>query len=30
MFGKKKINKLIDDIDRYFNLIDQSVFTYSA
>jgi len=30
MFGKKKINKLIDDIDRYFNLIDQSVFTHSA
>lgn len=28
MFGKKKINKLIEDIDRYFNLIDQSVLVF--
>ena len=28
MFGKKKINKLIDDLDRYFNLIDQSVLVF--
>lgn len=28
MFGKKKINKLIDDIDRYFDLIDQSLLVF--
>ena len=28
MFGRKKINKLIDDIDRYFDLIDQSVLIF--
>lgn len=28
MFGKKKINKLIDDLDRYFNLIDQAVLVF--
>jgi len=28
MFGKKNINKLIDDLDRYFNLIDQSVLVF--
>ncbi len=28
MFGRKKINKLIEDIDRYFDLIDQSVLVF--
>lgn len=28
MFGRKKINKLIDDIDRYFDLADQSVLVF--
>ena len=28
MFGKKKVNKLIDDIDRYFDLMDQSVLVF--
>lgn len=28
MFGKRKINKLIEDIDRYFDLIDQSVLVF--
>lgn len=28
MFGKKKTNKLIDDIDRYFDLMDQSVLVF--
>ena len=28
MFGRKKINKLIDDIDRYFDLIDQAVLVF--
>ena len=28
MFGKKKINKLIEDIDRYFDLIDQAVLVF--
>ena len=28
MFGKKKANKLIDDIDRYFDLMDQSVLVF--
>lgn len=26
MFGRNKINKLIDDIDRYFDLIDQDKY----
>ena len=26
--GRKKINKLIEDIDRYFDLIDQSVLVF--
>ena len=28
MFGRKKINKLIEDIDRYFDLIDQSMLVF--
>ena len=28
MFGRKKIYKLIEDIDRYFDLIDQSVLVF--
>lgn len=28
MFGLKKINKLIDDIDRYFDLMDQAVLVF--
>lgn len=28
MFGRKKINKLIEDIDRYFDLIDRSVLVF--
>lgn len=28
MFGKKKADKLIDDIDRYFDLMDQSVLVF--
>lgn len=28
MFGRKKANKLIDDIDRYFDLMDQAVLVY--
>ena len=28
MFGRRKINKLIEDIDRYFDLIDQSVLMF--
>ena len=28
MFGRKKANKLIDDIDRYFDLMDQSVLVF--
>ncbi len=28
MFGFKKINKLTDDIDRYFDLIDQAVLVF--
>ncbi|MBQ7811898.1 MAG: DUF47 family protein [Bacteroidales bacterium] len=28
MFGKKKIDKLIEDIDRYFDLIDQSLLVF--
>lgn len=28
MLGRKKINKLIEDIDRYFDLIDQSVLVF--
>lgn len=28
MFGRKKANKLIEDIDRYFDLMDQAVLAY--
>ena len=28
MFGKKKSNKLIEDIDRYFDLMDQAVLVF--
>ena len=28
MFGRKKANKLIEDIDRYFDLMDQSVLAF--
>lgn len=28
MFGKKKTNKLIEDIDRYFDLMDKSVLVF--
>ena len=28
MFGRKKVNKLIEDIDRYFDLMDQSVLIF--
>ena len=28
MFGRRKTNKLIEDIDRYFDLIDQSVLVF--
>ena len=28
MFGRKKANKLVDDIDRYFDLMDQSVLVF--
>lgn len=28
MFGRKKANKLVEDIDRYFDLIDQSVLVF--
>ena len=28
MFGRKKVNKLIVDIDRYFDLVDQSVLIF--
>lgn len=28
MFGRKKTNKLIEDIDRYFDLMDQSVLVF--
>ena len=28
MFGLKKTNKLIDDIDRYFDLMDQAVLVF--
>lgn len=28
MFGRKKANKLIEDIDRYFDLIDQAVLVF--
>ena len=28
MFGRKKVNKLIEDIDRYFDLMDQSVVVF--
>ena len=30
MFGRKKTNKLIDDIDRYFDLLGQSVQVFKA
>lgn len=28
MFGRKKTNKLIEDIDRYFDLMDQAVLVF--
>ena len=28
MFGRKRANKLIEDIDRYFDLIDQSLLVF--
>lgn len=28
MFGRKKTNKLIEDIDRYFDIMDQSVLVF--
>ena len=28
MFGRKKANKLVEDIDRYFDMIDQSVLVF--
>ena len=28
MFGKRKADKLIEDIDRYFDLMDQSVLVF--
>ena len=28
MFGRKKVEKLVDDIDRYFDMIDQSVLVF--
>ena len=28
MFGRKKTNKLIEDIDRYFGLMDQAVLVF--
>ena len=28
MFGRKKANKLVEDIDRYFDLLDQSVLVF--
>ena len=28
MFGKRKANKLIEDIDRYFDLMDQAVLVF--
>lgn len=28
MFGRKKANKLVEDIDRYFDLMDQSVLVF--
>ena len=28
MFGLKKTNKLIEDIDRYFDLIDESLLVF--
>lgn len=30
MFGRKKANKLIDDINRYFDLMDQSVLVFKS
>lgn len=30
MFGRKKANKLIEDIDRYFDLMDQSVLVFKS
>ena len=28
MFGRKKADKLIEDIDRYFDLMDQAVLVF--
>ena len=28
MFGRKKADKLVEDIDRYFDMIDQSVLVF--
>ena len=28
MFGRKNTNKLIEDIDRYFSLMDQTVLVF--
>lgn len=30
MFGRKKANKLIDDIDRYFSILDQAVLVFKS
>lgn len=30
MFGRKKANKLIEDIDKYFDLMDQSVLIFKS
>lgn len=30
MFGRRKANKLIEDIDRYFDLMDQSVLVFKS
>ena len=30
MFGRRKANKLIDDIDRYFSMLDQAVLVFKS
>lgn len=30
MFGRRKANKLIDDIDRYFSILDQAVLVFKS
>lgn len=30
MFGRRKANKLIEDIDRYFSLLDQAVLVFKS